>query len=281
MTGEEQSAGGAASERQAAVLLVWRRVGTVAVLALGLAAAASASVSRPAGTYADAGRQAVATLLGVYYHGDGLWNECDRPNCSPANSDWGVDSLTYVLSLRWQTAHDPAVPPVMAALTATAPSYPAACTGVSCRSWSDVPEWDAIAAARAYEVTARPGGAREGQGRLRVRRRLDVYALGACPDIRYQQPFGQANRLKTLETDANAVKAAILLHQATGEDGYLRSAITRYAAIRAPFPRPGAAALQRLRLRRRELLHAAATPLLRLGERGHDLERSRAVARYR
>ena len=57
-------------------------------------------------------------------------------------------------------------------------------------------------------------------------------------DIRYQQPFGQANKLKTLETDANAVKAAILLHQATGEARYLQSAITHYAAIRAHFLDP-------------------------------------------
>src|SRR5689334_8971639 len=89
---------------RAAFVRAWGWVGAVAALALGLAAATGASVSRPAVTYADAGRQAVATLLRVYYHGDGLWNECDQPNCSPVNSDWGVDSLTYALALRWQTA---------------------------------------------------------------------------------------------------------------------------------------------------------------------------------
>src|SRR5262249_17454842 len=62
-----------------------------------------------------------------------------------------------------------------------------------------------------------------------------AFALGACPEIRYQQPAGRDNRLKTLETDANAIKAAILLYRATGEASYLTSATTHYAAVRTRF----------------------------------------------
>ena len=54
-------------------------------------------------------------------------------------------------------------------------------------------------------------------------------------EIRYQQPSGEINHLKTLETDANAIKAAILLYQATGQAAYLQSATSRYDAVRSYF----------------------------------------------
>ena len=66
----------------------------------------------------------------------------------------------------------------------------------------------------------------------------DAFALGACPEVRYQQASGEVNHLKTLETDANAIKAAILLYQATGDRTYLDSAVTHYAAVRARFLDP-------------------------------------------
>ena len=56
--------------------------------------------------------------------------------------------------------------------------------------------------------------------------------------VDYQQPSGGQNQLKTLETDANAIKAAILLYQATGEQAYLSSATVRYAAVRSHFLDP-------------------------------------------
>jgi hypothetical protein len=61
------------------------------------------------------------------------------------------------------------------------------------------------------------------------------FSLGACPQIRFQQPDGQGNGLKTLETDANAIKAALLLYQALGNTAYLNSAIKTYSAVRAHF----------------------------------------------
>jgi hypothetical protein len=196
----------------------------VLLTACALAASASASASAaPTTTFASAGRQALSTLLDVYYAGNGLWNECDKPGCNQTDSDWGADSLTYALAFRAQTGGETTIPPVLSALAAAAPTYPAACQLPSCQSWSDVPLSEALAKAEAAFAFV------EGS---------DAYALGACPDIRYQQPSGSANQLKTLETDGNAVKAAILLFQATGEQTYLQSAVDRYAAIRAHFLDP-------------------------------------------
>jgi len=188
-------------------------------------------------TFGDAGDQATATILHVFYAGGGMWRGCDLPDCGQSNVDWGVDSLTYALWLRWQTAHDPAVPPVMRELLATAPSYPAPCTS-TCSSWSDVPEWDAIAALREYQVLNDPAALAKARTAFAFVDGSSVFALGACPDIHYQQPHGQDNQLKTLETDANAIKAALLLYDATGERAYLDAAVSRYAAVRARFLDP-------------------------------------------
>src|SRR5262249_38110919 len=65
-----------------------------------------------------------------------------------------------------------------------------------------------------------------------------AFALGACPEIRYQQPAGRDNHLKTLESDANGIKAAILLYRATGDASYLTTATIRYAAVRSRFLDP-------------------------------------------
>ncbi len=168
-------------------------------------------------TFAQAGSEALQTLLRVYYSGNGLWNQCNSPNCAQANSDWGADSLTYALYLSSATKPDSSIPPVMSALTATAPNYPGPCTIPSCGSWSDVPQWDTIADIREYEVTRDPQALAKAEAAFEFAEGSNAYALGACPDIRYQQPSGQLNHLKTLETDANAIKAAILLYQTTGD----------------------------------------------------------------
>ncbi len=204
----------------------------LAVLALG-----GGPASGPA-TFGDAGDQATATLLHVFYAGGGLWNDCDVSGaCRQGNGDWGEDSFTYALWLRWQTTHDPAVLPAMRELFATAPSYPAPCVG-ACGAWSDVPEWDAIAALREYAVLNDPNALGKAGLAFGFVEGSDAYALGACPDIRYQQPHGQDNQLKTLETDANAIKAALLLFDATKQHVYLDSAVSRYAAVRARFLDP-------------------------------------------
>ena len=67
--------------------------------------------------------------------------------------------------------------------------------------------WDAIAAARAYEVTGNPSALAKARRAFAVVDRSDAFALGACPGIDYQKPSGGNTALKTLETDSNYIKA--------------------------------------------------------------------------
>jgi hypothetical protein len=208
------------------------------VALVGLLSAPRPAAAAPPATFAEAGRQALATLLSVWYAGGGHWNVCDVPGCGQSDVDWGADSLTYALWLRWQTAGDQSIPGVMAVLSGSALAYPASCQLPACGSWSDVPSWDAIADVREYQVTKDPAALAAAEAAYAFVDGANAFALGACPDIRYQQPSGGSNDLKTLESDANAIKAGILLYQATGQQGYLASAISRYAAVRSHFLDP-------------------------------------------
>jgi hypothetical protein len=122
------------------------------------------------------------------------------------------------------------------ALLARLPTY-AACGAAPCAGgWSDVPLWDAVAALQAGRATGERAAAL--RTALAAFARVDAspaFARGACPEIDYQQPYGGANRLKTLETDANYVRAALLLHDATRDPGFLGKARRRYAALRRRF----------------------------------------------
>jgi phage protein U len=195
------------------------------------AAAALAAAARHHGTYAALGRRALATLEGEYYNGAGLWNLCVPRRCPAGNRDWGADSLTYVLYLHWLLTGDPGVAPITNALTATSPS---AHSGVS-----DVPLWDSIAAAREYQITRNPRALRNAEtffGNVAGSRQ---FALGACPGILYQRSDGGSTQLKTLETDANYIKAAVLLYQITHQRGYLTQAEQHYQAVRQYYLSPG------------------------------------------
>jgi hypothetical protein len=219
---------------------VCRRVVTFAAACVLAASTVGSGRSRAPNetTFAAAGRDALATLVGVYYGGNGLWNECDRPNCAQTNTDWGADSLTYALYLRWETTRDTSVVPVMEALSGSAQTYPTQCEQPSCTSWSDVPQWDAIADVREYQVTGDRSALVKAENAFAFTDNSNAFALGACPDIRYQQPGGGANHLKTLETEANAIKAAILLDETTHTRSYLRFAVARYAQVRSRFLDP-------------------------------------------
>lgn len=211
------------------------------MIAMTLAAAASAwAGSRPAEpTLADAGRDATVALLDVYYAGGGLWRTCDAVACATSDSDWGADSLTYALALRFRATRDPGLARILGALAATAPMYPAPCRGPNgCGSWSDVPEWDAVALADEYEATHDRVALAKAEAAYAFVDGSGAYALGACPRIRFQQPGGGSNRLKTLETEANSLKAALLLYRATRNAAYLTTARGRYAAIRTYFLDP-------------------------------------------
>jgi len=195
------------------------------------AANAQAAAARHPGTYAALGRHALATLEGEYYNGAGQWNLCVPSRCGAGNRDWGADSLTYVLYLHWLITGDPAVAPIMNALTATAPRSH---SGVS-----DVPLWDSIAAAHEYQITHNPEALRHAEAYFGYVAGSRQFALGACPGILYQRSDGGGTQLKTLETDANYIKAAVLLYQITHQRSYLAQAEQHYQAVRQYYLSPG------------------------------------------
>lgn len=205
-----------------------------------LACLALLTFGAQATTFRDAGHDAVDNMVHVFYTGAGTWRDCAATDCHASNRDWGVDSMTYTLWLDWKTTRDPQVAPLMRALEQTSPAYPAPCAegGKKCDSWSDVPEWDSIAASREYEITHDPIALQKARAAFDFVEHAGVFARGACPAIDYQLADGGPNNLKTLETDANAVKAALLLYEATHEQRYLASASRRYAAIRWYFMDP-------------------------------------------
>jgi hypothetical protein len=130
---------------------------------------------------------------------------------------------------------DTALLPVFRALESREPLY-GECRRPRCRSWSDVPMWDAVAALRTYDVTRDETALRNAVAAYRFLSDSDVFARGACPEIDYQRPHAESGGLKTLETDANATLAAAMLAERTGRGGYLDDAKRRYAAVRAWFP---------------------------------------------
>jgi hypothetical protein len=196
-----------------------------------------------AGTgFAESGDRATHTLLAVLYDGAGAWRECNVAGCRSATSDWGVDAQTYALALRWKTTGDPAVPPVLAALARRAPRYLAACVTASrCPAWSDTPSWDAVALIREYEATGMPAALDGAKAAVRYVARSTAFYGGACPSIIYQRPHTGTNNVKSLETEANLIKAEMLVYRATGETSYLHDARQRYDAARAAYRDPAVA----------------------------------------
>jgi hypothetical protein len=190
-------------------------------------------------TFAQAGNRAADTLTHVFYAGDGLWRDCDLHSCHTENQDWGVDSATYALYLRWEITHDPAIVPLASSLVRTATVYPAPCSALPCVSWSDVPLWDTIALLREYRIAHDPQALTRAKLAFSFVQSAHVFALGACPSIDYQKPGGGKNYLlKTLETDANYIKSALLLYRETHDATYLNRAQTKYAAVRRYFLDP-------------------------------------------
>ena len=210
------------------------------VCALAIVAMVWPTRATSAGTgFVESGDQATHTLLTVLYDGAGAWRECNVAGCRSATGDWGVDAQTYALALRWKTTGDPAVPPVLAALAQRAPRYPAACAIASrCPAWSDTPSWDAIALIREYEATGMPAALDGAKAAIRYVARSTAFYGGACPSITYQLPHTGTSNVKSLETEANLVKAEILMYGATGEAAYLRDAQQRYDAARAAYMDP-------------------------------------------
>ncbi len=185
-------------------------------------------------TFRAAAANAARIIADRFYRAPGRWNLCVPGDCGTSDSDWGADALTYALYLRWRTAETPGAARMLAALAAHAPMY-AACPRAACSMWSDVPLWDAVAALRAFQVTGRADALRKARLAFDAVDASDAFALGACPTIDFQQPGGGANALKTLETDSNYIKAALLLARATGERAFVAKAQAKYAAVRRYF----------------------------------------------
>ena len=188
-------------------------------------------------TYAKLADDAVAAMIDKFYAGDGLWRDCPEARCWVHNSDWGSDALTNTLYLRWKTANDERVLPIVAALARSARRYRPACLlGKRCLLWSDAPMWDSVTASREHAMLPGDRSAlAKAVAAFWAVEGSPVYGRGACPTIRYQRPFGRGDRLKTLETDSNGIKAALLLFDATHDRRYLAIARKRYAAVRRYF----------------------------------------------
>ncbi|MGO9714211.1 MAG: hypothetical protein ACLQBL_35480, partial [Polyangiaceae bacterium] len=187
----------------------------------------------PVVTFEESSNDALQTLQSVFYAA-GNWNLCEPTSCSwltDDDFDWGADSMTAALYLRWSIEKDAAIVPMMALLDANGPSYDT-CTAESCNSWSDVPLWDSIAATHENLVTGAADALTRAEGAFNYVDTATQFALGACPAINYQMPAGGTTNLKTLETDSNYIKAALLLNQVTGTATYLDKAVAKYASVR-------------------------------------------------
>jgi len=190
-------------------------------------------------TFTVAGRAAVSTLMRVYYDGNGAWRACNNLSCATGDHDWGYDSLTFALALRATTSSDPTPRLPLDALAADATTYGPPCSQASsCRIWSDTASWDAIALADDYQATNDPLALSKARAAFAYVALSPIFHGGNCPGVLYQAPAGGKYDLKTLETDANAVKAALLLYRATNDSSYLSWAQTAYAAIRQYYMDP-------------------------------------------
>lgn len=213
-------------------------IAPVLALALLFALPARGTADGAGMTFADYGNAAVATLEQTWYD-EGRWRMCLMPGCRRQNSDWGADALTNGLYLRWLTTHDPALQPYFAALGASFVRYGTPCAVAACARWSDVPAWDALAALHDYAAGGNdPVVLAVATAAFDAAARGPAYARGACPSILYQQAFGGTNGLKTLETDSNLIRAAVLLHRYGGRRAYLRDAAARYRNVRRFFLDP-------------------------------------------
>jgi hypothetical protein len=205
-------------------------------LALFLLFVPSAVHAAPASTFGLAAAQAEATLMQVYYAGNGTWRDCNALDCRARDSDWGADSATYSLYLRWVTMHDPSIAFTMAQLLHNGTQYPQPCDGAPCPAWSDTPAWDAVAFMREAQVLG--GDARaidKAKAALRYAEQSHAFQGGACTGVPFQLAQPNPSQVKTLESDANLGKADLLLYGATHDRAYLNDAIMRYGDDRTWF----------------------------------------------
>lgn len=208
---------------------------TLALLLAGIFVCVGATSADPVPTFRDAGSDAARALVRDFYAGGGTWRRCDDASCDATNIDWGADSATDALALRWRTRHEPRVAAILTELGRNAPRYGAPCDAASCPAWSDTPAWDAVAEMREYEATRNPLDLRRARAALAYVEDSAALHRGLCSAIPYQHPPQDGVFTKTLETTANAIKADLLVYRATGERAYLRDAKVQYAVARQFF----------------------------------------------
>lgn len=194
----------------------------------GRSQAASPSIGP---TFASLGDAAIATVLTRWYAGNHSWQNCETANCGHSHGDWAADSMTTVLYERWLLTGDPTIVVAMRGLEDERRTVQA---NAPAASFSDVPVWDAVAAIRAFDVTRDVAALQHAQSAYGSVASGNRFGGGACPQIDYQISTHGGN-LKTLETDANRLLAAILLYERTGTLAYRDDAVRLYGAIRAAF----------------------------------------------
>jgi hypothetical protein len=197
-------------------------------------------------TFQEISDAALRDLLEVFYE-NGNWKLCAPTSCGilPYDDfDWGADSLTAALYLRYTFDKDSSLVPIMNLLQANGATYET-CTYSNCPTWSDVPLWDSIAFSHEHLVTQSNQALERAKGAFAYVDTATEFALGACPEIDFQIPLSGGDPLtgsnvgiKTLETDSNYIKAALLLHRLTGTSSYLDKATSKYAAVRKYFLDP-------------------------------------------
>jgi hypothetical protein len=172
----------------------------------------------------------------VFYDGNGSWRECNDADCTATDSDWGADSATYALYLRWTTTHDASIRGAMSQLLDNGPQYGDPCAQAPCPAWSDTPAWDAVAFMREGEITGEQRQAVDrAEAAVRYVEQSAAFAGGACSGVPYQQAQPNGSHVKTLESDANLIKANLLLYGATRDRDYLDDALLRYGDDRTWF----------------------------------------------
>jgi hypothetical protein len=190
----------------------------------------------PQTTFAASADQAMSTMEDLYYDTQGMWHACVPDQCYTTDFDWGADSLTDALFLHWKTTGDATAVSMLESLNQSGFNWQP-CNLPDCVNWSDVPQWDSIAASREFEATGDAIALTRAKAAFAMVDTSNAFALGACPSINYQQPGGGI-QLKTLETDSNYIKAAILLYDHTQDASYLSKATAKYQAVRMYFLDP-------------------------------------------
>ncbi|HYZ16375.1 MAG TPA: hypothetical protein VE591_08225 [Candidatus Acidoferrum sp.] len=217
-----------------------RRVAPLLVLLLCCAPCALRAEPRvPAQTFSQLGDNVLATMRQHWYVPGRGWRSCST-DCGAGDQDWGADSLTSVLYERWLFTGEPSVIAWLRELIAPAPDHAG-----DRDMWSDVPLWDAVAALRMYDVTHDPLALRHAIDDYAYVARGSRFAGGACERLDFQYPRDRGGGrpagagLKTLESAANRILAAVLLAQRVADAreraGYLDDARRTYAAVRRTF----------------------------------------------